>query len=79
LQVTEDPDGFRPTAIGSLEESKKIELSIVLAQVCEEGALQLNDYILHLLAGHTVAVFEPAAHLTGVRIPLCHDLFFAPP
>jgi hypothetical protein len=54
-----------------LEESKKIELSIVLAQVCEEGALQLT--------GHTVAVFEPAAHLTGVRIPLCHDLFFAPP
>lgn len=79
MQVTEDPDGVRPTAIGSLEKGMKIELSVVLAQVREKGPLQLDDYILHLLAGHAVAVLEPAAHLTSVGIPLCHDLFFSPP
>jgi hypothetical protein len=62
-----------------LKKSKNVELSVVLAQVGEEGTLKLDDYILHLLAGHAVAIFEPAAELTGIGIPLCRDLFFPTP
>jgi hypothetical protein len=44
-----------------LEQGKEIEVSIILPQVGEECALELDHNILHLLSGQRVAIFEAAA------------------
>lgn len=64
-----------PPTIGSLEERHEVDLSIVLAQIGEKGALELDHNILHLLAGELVAVFEPMAQSAGMGVPLCYNIF----
>lgn len=79
VQAMKDMDSVHPPAIGSMKQSQDIDLSIVLAQIGEKSALELNHDILHLLAGQRVAVFEAPAESACVGIPLCHYIFLPAP
>jgi hypothetical protein len=76
----QDRNGPGTTIVGRGQQGEDIDADIVLssvAQMCQQGPLQINDDILHLLARNRVAFFVPGAEAGSVCVPVGEDVLSA--